>query len=64
MRWPWKQRADDVGSGQAARIQAERALDAERARTPEVIRLARELRELRQRNHFAEAIGKAMGVRR
>lgn len=43
-------------SGEQARAQAERNLTQDRARWPEVRAVASSLRDLRERNHFAENI--------
>jgi hypothetical protein len=65
-----RRRAKQVGpvttNGVAARehAAAQLRLDATHAMTPEVRRLARQLRELRERNHFAEMIEYAMRSQR
>lgn len=53
----WRKRHDarlDTG-GRQARERAEKALAETRAETPQIARFARELREIRRRNHLAEA---------
>lgn len=61
MRWPWsppepKVEATEVESGQHAREQAQSHLDEVQSRWPEVHRVSRSLRDLRERNHFADQI--------
>lgn len=64
MKWPWSLepqvcvRHDDPSSasGTEARERAEIDLAESQARWPEVNTVARSLRELRERNHFAEQI--------
>lgn len=43
-------------TGEQARVQAERNLSQDRARWPEVRAVSSSLRDLRERNHFAENI--------
>ncbi len=63
MRWPWSRepqvaRRDDPSSasGTEARERAEIDLAESQARWPEVNTVARSLRELRERNHFADQL--------
>lgn len=64
MKWtPWRRRpqtpptsAPAHTGGAAAHRRAEVGLAHQRAQQPEVARVARSLRELRERNHFAETI--------
>jgi hypothetical protein len=63
MKWPWKlkpiERADhepEEMTGAQAHIEAMAGLEDTRARTPEVHRVSRSLRELRERNGFFELI--------
>lgn len=58
MKWPWKR--DHPQEGSTARQEAERHLADTRARWPEVRTVAGSLRDLRERNHFAEAIEESM----
>lgn len=61
----WRRRRD-IGplEGERARIQAEKALDQTVAETPFYAALGESLRQLREENHFAQAIRDAMGGNR
>lgn len=63
MRWPWSNRADDRGSGTAARVATADALAEVRGKWDEVHRVAGSLRELRERNHFVDQIELTMRPR-
>lgn len=70
MKWPWHKEphrdweAVDETGGRQARERAERDLEATRAQTPGFRELARELHEIRQTNHLADAFMRAAGGRR
>lgn len=53
MRWLW--RRDLTTGGREAREKAEESLAATRQETKKYEALARDLREIRERNHLAEA---------
>lgn len=55
MRWPWTRFPKQTG-GEEARVEAESSLAETREPWPEVTRVAQSLRDLRERNHFAEQI--------
>lgn len=55
MKWPWSRSREETG-GAEARAQAEERLAEARERWPEVNRVSKSLRDLRERNHFAEQI--------
>jgi hypothetical protein len=57
MRWPWRRRHPTSTGGQEARVKAERELARMiHEETPYYVRLARRQRELRERNHWGDAI--------
>lgn len=64
MKWLWHHRDESAPTphapshtgGEVAHAHAAAGLAAQRARQPEVDRVAESLRELRQRNHFAAQI--------
>lgn len=63
MRFPWsKRRKARTRGGEQARQQAQVHHEEIQAQWPEVRRVSQSLRELRERNGFAEAIRLAMGV--
>lgn len=55
MRWPWS-RIKPSGGAQA-RKQADANLAEAHSNWPEVKRVSRSLRELREHNHFADQLG-------
>lgn len=55
-RRPMTKCTGDDGAGTRARREAEANLDKTRAHWPEVHEVAQSLRDLRERNHFAEQI--------
>lgn len=55
MKMPWTKRATSLNSA-AAIVKAQETLDQTRSRWPEVREVATSLREVRERNGFAEAI--------
>lgn len=55
MRWPWSRSSGDNG-GHKAHIEAAKSLRETEAMWPEVTRVSKSLRELRERNHFAESV--------
>lgn len=55
MRWPFRRRTPPTG-GAEAHERAAADLADQRSRQPEVVRVAASLRELRERNHFAEQV--------
>lgn len=56
MRWPWR-RHDGIGADSAdAHREAAEHLKEATARWPEVRRVSKSLRDLRERNHFAAQI--------
>ncbi|MCP9947290.1 DUF7620 family protein [Actinomadura madurae] len=64
MRWPWKQTHPDDGEQARADEALERTSEglAETRRRDEAgYRLAERIRAMRERNHLAEAIEKALG---
>lgn len=56
MKWPWRGEREPEGTGTEARQAAEQNLADARDRWPEVNRVSKSLRELRERNHFAEQL--------
>lgn len=62
MRWPWRRRGDQAAVEQArAELEEAQARLAETQKTgDQVARVAEQLRKLRERNHFAAMISKAM----
>lgn len=55
MKWPWGKPDADTGGLEARRV-SEQNLRAAQAQRPEVQRVASSLRDLRERNHFADAL--------
>ena len=58
MRWPWAKYHEehDAFGGEQAHVEATANLAEAAAAWPEVKRVAKSLRELRERNHFASQI--------
>ena len=68
MRWRWPWSRAQPGGGQdpramAAARESREKLEEQRSRQPEVDRVTRMLRELGQRNHFAESVERALRAR-
>lgn len=55
MRWPWSRSVSDCG-GAEAREEATAHLRKAQERWPEVNRVSKSLRDLRERNHFGESV--------
>lgn len=65
MRWPWqRQTSPDLMQAQAALIEAEQKLTAQRREQQEFDRVAADLEERRHRNRFAEMLDDALTRRR
>lgn len=58
MRWPWSRRRDRRED--PATVAARDLLDAAHAAQPEVSRVVRQLRQIRERNNFAALITAAL----
>lgn len=59
MRWPWRRRESDRAD--QALAQSREQLEQAQRQRDEVRRLAERLRDLREANHFAESIRRALG---
>jgi hypothetical protein len=59
MRWPWRHHNSD--SADEALAEARREREEAQARREEVKSIAARLRDLREANHFAESIRRALG---
>ena len=60
MHWPWR-RHRHPGSADEALAEARREREEARARRSEVKSIASQLRDMREANHFAESIRRALG---
>jgi hypothetical protein len=60
MMWRLRHGEIPASTGEVARREAERHLDEVNAQWPEIRRVARSLRAMRERNHFGEAIQEIM----
>lgn len=61
MRWPWSRRSKpDTDEAEAARRAAEQKLTETTRQQDEINEVSRRLRELRQRNRFADMIVETM----
>jgi hypothetical protein len=58
MRWPWRRKPD---SADEALAEARRQREEAQERRAEVESIANRLRKIREANHFAESIRRALG---
>lgn len=58
MRWPWQRKPDQADEALA---EARREREEARERRKEVKSIASQLRDIREANHFAESIRRALG---
>jgi hypothetical protein len=61
VRWPWRRvPAHDPEAPKPRPAEAQRVLEVVRSETPYFIAFAAELRRMREANHFAETIARAI----
>lgn len=63
MRLPWRKRKNGTVKSQQAVLDAQQSLRQVKAREPEVRAVSRTLKDIRERNHFAEQLQAILGGR-